>query len=148
MKLTEPISRIMTRHLFTISVNESLIEAKYMFDRHKIRHLPVVDGKKLVGILSLTDIMRLSFGDTYGPPDYEVDESIYDLLTIDQVMNSNPQTVNSNDIIKDVVDIFLKEEFHALPVTDGQNLIGIVTTTDLIRNLIQKSTEVNRQTII
>jgi len=61
IKLNAPISQIMSRHLYTVNLDNSLYEAKKTFDKHKIRHLPVVKGRKLVGILSLTDIMRLRF---------------------------------------------------------------------------------------
>lgn len=135
MKLNTPVSQIMTKDVYTVAVNHSLAQAKEKCDACKVRHLPVVSGRKLVGILSLTDIMRLSFGDTYGRNEFDVDAAMYDMLTIDQVMKVHPKTVKVDDQIKDVVDILVKEEFHALPVVDGENLAGIITTTDIIRYL-------------
>jgi len=79
--------------------------------------------------------MCLSFGDIYGVEQYEVDSSMYEMLSINEVMRANPRTVSSDSAIKDVVDILIKEEFHALPVVNEDRLIGIVTTTDLIKYL-------------
>ena len=55
------------------------------------------------------------------------------MLSIPQVMTSHPQTVPSDMPIREVADIFLKAEFHALPVVDSGEIKGIVTTTDVIR---------------
>lgn len=132
MKLNTPVSEIMTKDVYTVGVNNSLAQAKDKCDEFKVRHLPVVSGHKLVGILSLTDILRLSFGDTYGRNETDVDAAMYDMLSIDQVMKLHPKTVKVDDRIKDVVDILVNEEFHALPVVNGEDLAGIITTTDII----------------
>ena len=60
------------------------------------------------------------------------------MLTIPQVMTAKPKTVSSNTIIKDLAEIFSKEEFHALPVVDNDELQGIVTTTDVIRYFLEQ----------
>ena len=135
MKLNKPVSHIMSDHIYTLNMEDPVGEAKALFDKYRVRHLPVVSKGKLVGILSLTDIMRLSFGDIYGVDQYEVDSSMYEMLSINEVMRANPRTVSSDSLIKDVVDMLIKEEFHALPVVDEDRLIGIVTTTDLIKYL-------------
>jgi predicted transcriptional regulator len=51
-------------------------------------------------------------------------------------MKEHPMFVNSEDSIKKVADILIKEEFHALPVLQDDILVGIVTTTDIIKHLI------------
>jgi CBS domain-containing protein len=55
-----------------------------------------------------------------------------------QVMVSNPVTVKSMQTIKEVAEILASREFHALPVIDGTKLVGIVTTTDLIKYLLEQ----------
>jgi CBS domain-containing protein len=54
------------------------------------------------------------------------------------VMTSKPRTVESSDLIKEVAEIFAKEEYHALPVVDGGELKGIVTTTDVIGYMLEQ----------
>ncbi|MDX1667562.1 MAG: CBS domain-containing protein [Saprospiraceae bacterium] len=96
--------------------------------------IPVVSGSKLVGMLSLTDLQRLSFTDSYGSDEEaEVDTLVYDMLSIEQVMISHPVTIRIDQSIETAAKIFLKGEFHALPVVEGDRLVGILTTTDLIR---------------
>jgi CBS domain-containing membrane protein len=55
------------------------------------------------------------------------------MLSINQVMKHSPVTVNSEDTIQDAAQIFSEKEFHALPVVDDGELVGIVTTTDIMK---------------
>lgn len=134
----ETVSRIMTAKVLTVDLSHSLEDAEKLMKKHHIRHAPVVDGEKLVGMLSLTDLMRMSFADTFGEDESDVDIAIYDMLSIEQVMVSRPKTVDINTSIKEVAEILSSREFHALPVTEEGRLAGIVTTTDLIRFLIDQ----------
>ena len=71
MKQREPISHIMTKDLFKVNLTDTLLKVKDLFDQKRVRHLPVVSNKKLVGIISLTDILRISFGSTFGNDPYD-----------------------------------------------------------------------------
>lgn len=125
----------MTPDPVTIDFNDSLTKANRLFKANKIRHLPVVSGSKLVGILSYTDILRISFGNTFDQS--EADEGIFDMLSINQVMKHSPVTVSSDDTIKDAGQILATNEFHALPVMDQGKLVGIITTTDIIKYFLE-----------
>lgn len=138
MKKSEPVSKIMSTNLITIGTDNTLFDAEKLFRRHKIRHIPVVNNKKIIGILSLTDLLRLSFVDTYGEDDSTVDTAIYNMLGIEQVMADNPVHVSSTKTIREVAQILAVNEFHALPVVDNGNLVGIVTTTDLLNYLLEQ----------
>ncbi len=61
MKKREPVSSIMTKNVHSIRVDESLRKAVEMVKHHKIRHLPVIEGKNVAGIISSTDLNRLTF---------------------------------------------------------------------------------------
>ena len=126
----------MTKDLHTLCLDDTLVQARSNFERLKVRHLPVVKGEKLLGILSLTDILRLGFADSFGASQYEADEAIFEMLSIDQVMKHRPKTVSSKNTIAEVAEILAHEEFHALTVVDDDRLVGIVTTTDVIRFLL------------
>jgi CBS domain-containing membrane protein len=136
MKKREPVSRIMTRDVFAINVKTGLKEAEHEMKERNIRHVPVVSGDELIGMLSLTDLMRISFGDVYGDSQSDVDYAIYDMLSLKQVMVTHPVSINPNTTIKEAAEILANKEFHALPVTEDGKLLGIVTSTDLIKYLI------------
>jgi CBS domain-containing protein len=137
MKKREPISHIMTKSVVTVNQNDDLKEVVTKLKSNSIRHIPVVNGKEVIGIISRTDINRLTFGALFDGQD-GADEAILDMLTISQIMTSKPKTVSSDTAIKDLAEIFVKEEFHALPVVDNGVLKGIVTTTDVIRYLLEQ----------
>ena len=67
------------------------------------------------------------------------DEAILEMLTIPQVMTAKPKTVPSELIIRDLAEIFVKEEFHAAPVVDNGELKGIVTTTDVLKYFLEEN---------
>lgn len=137
MKKRVPVSTIMTRNLVTADINDSLKHVNTLLKENKIRHVPVVSGSKLVGIISKSDIMRLSFGDIFEGQD-EVDETVFDLLKLEQVMVSNPSVITENETIQEVAEKFTKVEFHALPVVKEGQIVGIVSTTDLVKYLLEQ----------
>lgn len=138
MKKRTPISSIMTKEVITLSSTDDLTKAEQLFKREHIRHIPVVSGNEIKGMLSYTDLLRISFADAVDDDETDVDTVVYNMFTIDQVMAKNLVTVNSTNTIKEVAQILATKEFHALPVVDNSKLVGIVTTTDLINFLIDQ----------
>lgn len=140
MKKKEPVSTIMTKHAYTVQLTDSLYQVSDLIRKHEIRHVPVMEGQKLVGIVSKTDVNRLSFSGLFAG-EGEADEAVFDMLTIAQVMSQKLRVVKSSDTIRTVAEILAKEEFHALPVVDEHDeskLAGIVTTTDVIRYMLEQ----------
>ncbi|MBP8792437.1 MAG: CBS domain-containing protein [Lutibacter sp.] len=137
MRSSEYISKIMTRKLITLKITDDLFKAEKLFKEHRIRHIPVVDNQKhIVGMLSLTDLNRISFLDSYDEDEIQIDNAIYEMLCIEQLMVKSIVKITSDVTIKDAAEILAKNEFHALPVVDNGVLVGIVTTTDLLLYLI------------
>ncbi|MEQ3656589.1 MAG: CBS domain-containing protein [Dokdonia sp.] len=138
MKKRTPVSSIMTTTVISLHTKDTLETAESLFKENNIRHIPVVDGSKVIGMLSYTDLLRISFADAVGEDEQDVDTVVYNMFTIEQVMTKNLVTVTSTTTIKDVAEILSKREFHALPVVDNNNLVGIITTTDLINFLLEQ----------
>lgn len=140
MKKREPVSTIMTRHAYTVQLSDSLYQVRDLIHKHEIRHVPVMDREKLVGIVSKTDLNRLSFSGLFAG-EGEADEAVFEMLTIGQVMSQNLRVVKATDTIRAVAEILSREEFHSLPVVDENDkskLVGIVTTTDVIRYMLEQ----------
>lgn len=133
-----PISEIMTKHIIALNRTDDLETAEVLFKKHKIRHIPVVNEDAIIGMLSYTDLLRISFADAFNEDEDEVDTVVYNMFSIDQVMAKNLVSVTSNTTIKEVAEILAEKEFHALPVVDEGKLVGIVTTTDLINYMIKQ----------
>ena len=133
-----PVSKIMTKDVITLHSYDSLELAEYLFKSHHIRHIPVVRGEAIIGMLSYTDLLRISFADAVDEDENFVDTVVYNMFTIGQVMAKNLISVSSKTTIKEVAKILSKKEFHAIPVIDNKILVGIVTTTDLINYLLEQ----------
>jgi CBS domain-containing protein len=136
MKKRTPISSIMTRNVITLNKKDSLEDAELLFKKNNIRHIPVVQNSTIIGMLSYTDLLRISFADAVDEDENYVDTVVYNMFTIEQVMAKNLVMVSSESTVKEAAQILARKEFHALPVVDNEKLVGIVTTTDLINYLI------------
>lgn len=116
-----PVGDVMTRRLVTITPETARDFARRLMDEHGIRHLPVVAGGRLVGMLSDRDL-RSAGASGPGP--------------VDGIMTREPLTVTSATRIEHAARLMLEERFGALPVVDGTALTGIVTYTDLLRAFV------------
>lgn len=134
MKKRSPVSTIMSTDLVSVNTTQSLTEVNDLLESNGIHHMPVVSGEEVIGMISKTDLQKISFVSSYG--EEHVGTSMYNILSIEQVMTKDVETVESKDTIHDVAEILAKNEFHALPVVDDGKLTGMVTTTDLINYLI------------
>ena len=137
MRQRVPVSQIMSKELVTLTPDQSLYEAERLFKKHHIRHIPVVEGDKLIGIVSYSDLLRISFADMTDGEE-EVTSVVYDMYTIPQIMAKTPLTVTADTSIKEVAEILAAQSFHSIPVVDNGKLVGLVTTTDLIKYLLEQ----------
>jgi CBS domain-containing protein len=136
MNKHKPVADIMTTDVYTADVDkDTLFDVKDLMLNKGLRHVPVVHGKKLVGIISKTDIDRLIFSRMFEEEE-DADEAVLEMLKIEQVMTHKPKVVQADTTVRKVAEILAKEEFHALPVVDGDKLVGIVTTTDVIKYML------------
>ena len=136
MKPIVPVSTIMTKNVVVLNINDSLSKAEDLFRKHKIRHIPVVSGKNVVGIISDSDLLKASLAD-YSDDETQITTTLYNMFTLEQVMTKNITTVVSFASVKEVAEIFAQNDFRALPVTYENQLVGIVTTTDIITYLLK-----------
>lgn len=124
-----PIDRIMTPDPATVGPHDSAAEARRLLDNNVIHHLPVVEGGRLVGIVSSTDFLKL----------YLLDDqlAIHSRATVDQIMETNLIVLQRNSTLREAAEKLCMGSFHALPVVDRRKrLVGIVTSSDLIGELL------------
>ena len=138
MKQKVQVSTIMTKNVIKLNLTDDLTKAEVLFKKHHIRHIPVVKSNKIIGMLSYTDLLRISFVDAVDDEDEVVDVTVYNMFTVEQVMAKKLVTISPETTIKEVAEILSSNEFHALPVVEGDLLVGIVTTTDVMKYLIEQ----------
>ncbi|HMX40403.1 MAG TPA: CBS domain-containing protein [Saprospiraceae bacterium] len=137
MNLFAPISSLMTAHqnLVTVSPEESLLKVKEIFDAHSFHHLPVVRFRELVGIISKTDLEHFLGGGSAYEDDRFINEVRLHRATAQDIMTKRLGKVESTDRLNVAVEIFTINRFHALPVVDNGELVGIITPFDILRAL-------------
>ena len=116
------LREIMSRQLVTVTPDTPLSEARHLLAEHRIRRLPVIAGRRLVGIVSDRDVRSAS--------------ASHDRTPVAQIMTRNVVTATSQMRVDEAARIMLDGRFGGLPVVDGGELTGIVTETDLLRALI------------
>ena len=134
------VSRYMTQKLITATPQMSVKQAFLLMRTHRVRHIPVVDGEKLVGIISDRDLRRQRWADQVDDwtSYYHIDEN----HSVEDVMTRTPETVRASDDILRAVHIFRERRYGALPVLnkDG-DLIGILSAQDLLGALEEMLTQ-------
>lgn len=134
MVLDTPISAIMTSDVFIVGAGDALHDVAITFNNHDIRHAPVTSKGSLVGMLSWVDLKKVPAGGVLETLDTGED---YGKLVVGEVMTRDPISVQAGDTVGDLAEILSENEFHAVPVLEGNRIVGIVSTTDLIRFFLE-----------
>jgi len=129
------ISERMTRNVKTLTADQNLKEALGLMQRHHIRHVPVVEGERVVGIVTDRDVRRATPSLLSGA-DQDQYERVLTGTKVSQVMTRNPYTVTPSMKVRDVVKILLDRKFESVPVVESDRLVGIMTVTDMLRVLV------------
>jgi acetoin utilization protein AcuB len=125
------VSKYMTQKLITATPEMTVKQAFLTMRSHRVRHLPVVDGDTLVGIISDRDLRRPRWVDA--ADDWTAYYQINDDVQVRDVMTSNPEVVRTYDKILKAVSIFRERRYGALPVLDKEgDLVGILSAQDLL----------------
>ena len=138
MNLLTPVSELMTKKLITVNPEDKLRVVKEIFDSNNIHHIPVVRYRKIVGIISKADLLYYLKG--MGNSGYKdaLNEERLQLATAEDIMTTGLGKLEPTDRIDVALDVFLKNIFHALPVVENDELVGIITTHDIITALAEK----------
>lgn len=126
------VTDVMQTNLRTIRGTDTVGEAISLLAESHVSGVPVVDDHgRLVGVLSNSDILEALAEHT----DPESREAVFEQTLVQEVMTPRPQTINPEATIRDAAQRMLYLEVHRLFVEQDGRLIGVVSTTDLVRAL-------------
>jgi acetoin utilization protein AcuB len=130
------VRKKMKKDLVTIAKNERMTVAKKLLKEKNIRHLPVVDGKKLVGLVTNMDIRK---AEASPATSLEIRELHYllDKLTVGEIMTRNVITISPDISIEEATILLHDNKIGCLPVVEDGNLVGIITENDVMEILIE-----------
>jgi len=126
---------VMSPEPTTVQLGQPISDVYVLLQAMPFHHVPVVDGKKPVGLISATDILKLVY-DVEGHDEHMLRSFLDYQFTLEDVMSTDLIAANSDQPLRVAVDHMSTGDVHSVLVTsDNGELVGIVTSTDLIRLL-------------
>jgi CBS domain-containing protein len=120
---------IMSSPVYVVGLQENIAHARRLMLSHKISRLPVLDGDRLVGIITKKDLAyRLRQSD----PIWR--RRPIDKIPVHVLMVPDPVSVTADARVSDIAALMIARDFSGLPVLDGKKLIGMITKTDILRS--------------
>jgi acetoin utilization protein AcuB len=130
------VKEVMVKEVATLDVNDELSLANDIMRLGRIRHLPVVDGSRLVGIVSERDLFRSSLAQALGYGG-EVSRDLMKTLRIKDIMVKEVTTISPEAKLYDAVRLMIDKKIGCLPVVEDDRLVGLITETDIMRQYLK-----------
>jgi CBS domain-containing membrane protein len=130
------VGEIMTTDLVTLKLTDTLRLADDLMNLAKLRHFPVLDDAKVVGLVNQTDLLHASMRSLAGHPK-DTPRGALGMVTVQEIMK--PATMISTETtIQDAAQLMVERGIESLLVMDGEKLAGLVSRTDLLRELARR----------
>lgn len=143
--VNERVRDWMSKDVVMITPDQTLPEAHELMKRHKIRRLPVLEGSKLIGILTLGDLREASPSDATSLSVFELNYLLGRLPVI-KIMTRDPLTVTPATGLTEAAKLMLNHKIGGLPVVEDNELVGMITESDIFRAYVHLAeTEVSRE---
>jgi predicted transcriptional regulator len=144
MHASDPVNRLMTASVMTVDINDPAGEILRLFAGYPVHHLPVLDQQKVVGMLSSADVMKLEMFLPKGgasPVEY-----LNQRMTVRSLVRGPALTVSPHQSVEAAARMMAQHGVHALVVVNTHdNLLGIITTTDIMQAVLAAHEEVHSQ---
>jgi len=125
------VRAIMATDVITLQAHEPLIRAVELTTAEHIRHLPVLDGEELVGILSIKDIKHATPSPLVEGSEAEY-RRVFHETPVSRIMRRCPLTASPDDSLAGVVRLMVDNKVGAVPVVERGRLVGIVSELDVL----------------
>lgn len=125
------VKQRMTANPYTVTPDRSIPDAQSVMDEHRVRHLPVVEGSRVVGVISRNDIAAASPSKA---TTLSAQEATYLIskLKVAKVMSHPPVVIAPDALLEEAATIMRDAKIEMLPVVSGDELVGVITESDLL----------------
>ncbi len=130
------VRNFMTHEPTVISPDDNLFQAMHTLRKRGVRHLPVVEDNRLVGVVVERDLLSNQPSPATTLSVYEI-YSLLETLHIRQIMSRPVVTVEGDCPLEEAARIMVEKKISCLPVMDGDRLVGIITETDIFKALVE-----------
>jgi CBS domain-containing protein len=134
--MPKTVRDIMTTEVTTLERNDSLQLAKDIMTLGRVRHFPVVDDGKVVGVVSQRDLYKASLGSVmkYGE---KAQRAFLEGIAVKEVMSDPPTTIAPHASVQEAARLMMEKKIGCLPVLEGPKLVGIITETDMLKLIVE-----------
>ena len=130
---------VMTKDPLIMVPSETIAQADELMAVNKIRQLPVVNERELIGIITDRDIRSFLSGSLFSAPEAR-EKALH--TKIGDVMTRDPLTLSPDDELREAVELLINEKVGGIPVVDGaEGIVGIVTYVDVLRCFLNRLQE-------
>ncbi len=136
MPLNLPVRQYMSIEPVTVSVTDNVSGVRELLRGQPFNHVPVLEDGVLVGIISAVDIAEVSL-ERWGPDVETVDAELDACFAVRDVMTQEPDAIEADRPLAEAAEMLAEGRYHALPVVEGAKLVGVLSTTDLVRLLLR-----------
>ncbi len=126
----------MVAPVITVEASSPISAAHHLMKNNDIRRLPVINNNKLVGIVTIGDVREASPSDATTLSIWELNY-LWAQLTAEKIMTRNLITVKPDTPILDAAELMMEHKVSGLPVVEEDNLVGMLTESDIFRMLIK-----------
>ena len=131
----EPITAVMTTNLVSIECGQPMSEVYFVLKDAPFQHVPVLENERPVGIISSTDVLKLVY-DIDGTSEHMLTTMLDHQFSLEDAMSTDLVTLPESATVHDAAEVLAEGKLHSVLVVDvAGELVGIVTTTDLVRYL-------------
>jgi len=129
----QTVAEVMSTDVLTLKLNDTLRLADDMFNLAQVRHFPVLDGDKVAGIVNQDDLLHASMASLVRHPKDSPREALGSVVVKDIMKPAI--TITPEMPIRAAAKTMVENGIEALLVVAGEKLLGLVTRTDLLREL-------------
>lgn len=130
------VGRRMTRNVVTVAKDASVLHVRNLLREKDINQVPVVDGKKVIGVITDGDIRENSASPASTLSVHELNYLLSEMKAGD-IMTRNPVTVSPETPVEEAAKILNEKGIGCLPVVSNDELVGIITTSDMLNVLLE-----------
>ena len=125
------VGDIISDNVITLTAKDDVKKAFEVMKTNNIRHIPVLEGNELIGIVTNTDLRQVLI-----PSKTESSENVYyftsKFSTVEEIMTKNPVIVSPQADVEEAAALLQHYKIGGLPVVDGKDLVGMITETDIL----------------
>ena len=130
------LGEIMTADVRTLQEDQPVLDALQFLYQNHVRHVPVMKGDALVGVITDRDVKRAT-PSALVPSQREVYEKVVKGTQLTKIMTRDPTTASPGTLLQDGLRLFVEERIGCLPILEDGKLVGIVTGSDLFKAMLE-----------